>query len=215
MVLRNGGRLGRSHTKRVRPTGIPTLLTGRPVCITVDLPDPPLLGALLERHGIPVARTVVGVDVELAMDRLAIRAGATSGRLAVAPCRPATRPGAVAPGARLAAIGLATVDHERFAREHGLGQLEAAPHDDLVGARSWRPARSDRLLLLEPSTEGRLAGALARSGEGPLVLYLASGRSPDPVGGRATALGVPGTLLRPSGRADLGVLLILLTADAR
>jgi hypothetical protein len=59
------------------------------------------------------------------------------------------------------------------------------PRDALVGARArlgepvpvgegrtaWRP--DCRLLLLEPDTEGRIAAALARHGEGPAALYVA------------------------------------------
>lgn len=79
---------------------------------------------------------------------------------------------------RLVAIGLATVDAERSALQHGLGALEPAGEDTLLGARAWTiggPGR--RLLLLEPSTEGRLAGWLARAGEGYAAIYLDRGAS--------------------------------------
>ncbi len=51
---------------------------------------------------------------------------------------------------------------------------EAAPEERLLGARCRRLGfDSGRgVVLLEPSTEGRLAAALARHGEGPLVAYL-------------------------------------------
>ena len=49
-----------------------------------------------------------------------------------------------------------------------------APGDEILGARCriLRSAGERQLVLLEPSTEGRLAAALARHGEGPLALYL-------------------------------------------
>jgi hypothetical protein len=52
--------------------------------------------------------------------------------------------------------------------------IEAAQPDRLLGAacRLLRWAGGARTLLLEPSTEGRLAAALARHGEGPIVRYL-------------------------------------------
>jgi hypothetical protein len=74
----------------------------------------------------------------------------------------------VRPG--LVAVGLATVDRERFARDAGWDS-EPLPPDELLGAFVER-VPGTRLLLMEPSTEGRLAGLLARSGEGPAVVYL-------------------------------------------
>ncbi len=75
------------------------------------------------------------------------------------------------------AIGWATVDFERTAGELG-GRWQAAPADRLLGGRAWiREAPADpaeglfRVILLEPSTEGRLAAALARRGEGPVAVY--------------------------------------------
>ena len=75
------------------------------------------------------------------------------------------------------AIGWATVDFERAAGELG-GRWQAAPADSLLGGRAWiRQAPADaaegpyRIILLEPSTEGRLAAALARRGEGPVAVY--------------------------------------------
>jgi len=77
----------------------------------------------------------------------------------------------------------------------------------LLGARSWRIGDGPvALLLLEPRTEGRLAAALARRGEGVAAIYLAIERSMDgdwpDHDHRQTALGVPGRLLpqpRPWG----------------
>jgi hypothetical protein len=74
------------------------------------------------------------------------------------------------------AIGWATVELDRAAREFsprlrdGVG-FDAAPGSDILGTRG-RSARIDvdgvelTLVLLEPSTEGRLAAYLARFGEG-------------------------------------------------
>ena len=92
------------------------------------------------------------------------------------------------------AIGWATVDAERAAAEQsGIEFLPTEP-EEAMGARAWlgRTGAVD-IVLLEPSTEGRLAAALARRGEGLAVLYLAV----DAVEGatRMTALGRPGRLL--------------------
>ncbi|HEX3266017.1 MAG TPA: hypothetical protein VHR16_10150 [Candidatus Limnocylindrales bacterium] len=94
-------------------------------------------------------------------------------------------------GLPIAGIGWATVELERAAEE-----LDAAFHRAGMPQPSWTPAKPDGLLgaaawvsrewwptwdteeppaivLLEPDTEGRLAAALARSGEGVAAIYLA------------------------------------------
>ena len=72
----------------------------------------------------------------------------------------------------IAAIGWATVDLERAESELG-GEWLPAPPDRLLGASVRRAtANEPQILLLEPETEGRLARALARHGEGPIALYL-------------------------------------------
>lgn len=77
-------------------------------------------------------------------------------------------------------IGWATVELDRAEAEvttglagDGVPRVEPARDERVLGARCrlLRFAARD-VLLLEPSTEGRLAAALARHGEGPLVLYL-------------------------------------------
>jgi hypothetical protein len=73
-------------------------------------------------------------------------------------------------------IGWATVDLERTAAAWAAG--DALPDDPLLGARVRRVATVSDLVLLEPSTEGRLAGALARHGEGPVAVYLRTARAP-------------------------------------
>jgi hypothetical protein len=81
---------------------------------------------------------------------------------------------------RLLGIGWATVELERAALVVGpaLGVDSNAfmdTNDDAwLGARA-RLARGDdgvAMALLEPTTEGRLAAALARWGEGPIAIYL-------------------------------------------
>jgi hypothetical protein len=80
---------------------------------------------------------------------------------------------------RVAAIGWATVDVERAAaafREQLLPGVEFEPVDAdiLLGAGGLvaRPAGEPAIVLLEPSTEGRLAAFLARYGEGPAAVWL-------------------------------------------
>ncbi|MBA2253496.1 MAG: hypothetical protein H0W07_00075 [Chloroflexi bacterium] len=171
------------------------------------MPDPPGLVMLLEGYGFQVAPGVEGMDIALGDDMLSIRT-AVAAPFAVDPCRPVPGRAQARPEGRLAAIGLATVDHQRFAGDHGLRSLDPGPHDDLLGARSWRWTGGDRLVLLEPSTEGRLAGALARLGEGALVIYLSPGAAARIEGGRATALSAPGIVLGPpSLRAAMMVVL--------
>jgi hypothetical protein len=109
-------------------------------------------------------------------------------------------------GARIRAIGWATVDLARAERELGeaLGlRLEARPHarERKLGARTWlaRPfGDSPALLLMEPDTEGRLAAILARHGEGVAMVVVEAdagtrrlaltsgrgGRSPRAIGDR-------------------------------
>ena len=81
---------------------------------------------------------------------------------------PAETPGALA-------VGWATVEHERAARElsHLIAPgatFEVAPSSVVLGASCLVGPAADgpglRIVLLEPDTEGRLAAALARSGEG-------------------------------------------------
>jgi len=89
-----------------------------------------------------------------------------------------TRPGTastaddlVVSGARFLALGWATVDADRVAARWPGSRWTAAPRDSLLGARA-RLGGPGAIVLLEPDTEGRLAAALARHGEGPAALYL-------------------------------------------
>ncbi len=96
-------------------------------------------------------------------------------------------------GRRRAIRGWATVELDRAEREIFLTTpaLETfrnpeAPSDDLLGAKCR--LGNDGLgpvMLLEPTTEGRLAAALARHGEGFLVLYLIVGNGADERAGAA------------------------------
>ena len=95
-----------------------------------------------------------------------------------------------------------TVDVERTVADLGL-EPEPIDPDELLGASGAlvRPPDEPPVVVLEPSTEGRLAEALARHGEGHSGLYVA------PVGGLAAArraglsLGVEGR--GPFGRSAL------------
>src|SRR4051812_41048171 len=79
------------------------------------------------------------------------------------------------------ALGWATVDTERAATEF-VNALDlpatatSVDRDRLLGAYAHQLVDErfpgGRLLILEPSTEGRLASSLARDGEGPAVVYL-------------------------------------------
>jgi hypothetical protein len=95
---------------------------------------------------------------------------------------------------RLVAVGWATVDLERTLEDLGADGTRPVVEEPLLGARACRlDVGATAVLVLEPTTEGRLAAALARRGEGICALYLAAAR---PLGSaRTTALGSPGRLL--------------------
>ena len=109
-------------------------------------------------------------------------------------------------GARLVGVGWATVDLERtLAGLPDDGGATGAGATDVVdepalGARARVVStHGTALVILEPSTEGRLAAALARRGEGIACLYV---EGEAPISGRTTALARPGRLLphdRPWG----------------
>ncbi len=86
--------------------------------------------------------------------------------------RPGPRPGRSPVRPDLAGLGWATVDLEGAADRLGLvGRAGPATREDaLLGARA---IVAGRLVLLEPTREGRLAASLARFGEGPVAVYLA------------------------------------------
>lgn len=110
------------------------------------------------------------------------------------PPGPLVPPGSVAPSRPAApvllAVGWATVELDRAEIE--VAALVAAgtarepsttalPDDSLLGARAravWLAENGPSIVLLEPSTEGRLAAALARFGEGPAVVYVGTSAGP-------------------------------------
>jgi hypothetical protein len=74
-------------------------------------------------------------------------------------------------------IGWATVELDRAAGELAvIGTFTSAARDERLGAAARRSRPVDRaspaVILLEPDTEGLLAAALARSGEGVRAVYL-------------------------------------------
>jgi hypothetical protein len=78
----------------------------------------------------------------------------------------------LATDAPVVGVGWATVDLERAEASFGLA-FEDATDDAALGARCRIAGMPDgtRLVLLEPSTEGRLAESLARRGEGPVAVW--------------------------------------------
>ena len=95
--------------------------------------------------------------------------------LAPAPGRPSTPEPPVHPAqvVSLAAVGWATVDATRTAEAFAPLHFEPAGADQALGASVLAASAADpAVLLLEPHTEGRLAAALARHGEGPVALYI-------------------------------------------
>jgi len=149
----------------------------------------------VERSAVPPAPArfrLRNATIEVATaDRGAILARRTSGDSLVVldeRCDAAVLPDDATSDVMLVAIGIATVDTERFASERGW-RLAAAADDDLLGAMATAAATSGTardivagppgIVLLEPSTEGRIAASLARRGEGPAVLYLRTTRGID------------------------------------
>jgi hypothetical protein len=121
-------------------------------------------------------------------------------------------------GLQVAGIGWATVELERAA-----GELDAAfqragmpkpawtpvPRDELLGASAWSSHEwwptwgqedAPAIVVLEPDTEGRLAAALARAGEGVRAVYLSA---EDPQRINATRVGRPSPGPLGSGRLVL------------
>lgn len=86
------------------------------------------------------------------------------------------------PDLLLAGVGWATVELDRAESELAdwLAGQAADPDDDVSDAHLGARARvrdadglpGDTMVLLEPTTEGRVAASLVRDGEGPCALYL-------------------------------------------
>jgi hypothetical protein len=133
----------------------------------------------------------------------------TAGRLMLEPVpdgEPSPVPGAGDP-ILLVGLGWATVELDRAEAELDMwlgprlaGSALGRPEDESLGA--WVRVRGEGGLpgsctvLLEPSTEGRLAASLARDGEGPCALYLWPKVGLEPWLGEATARGVTTGVLR-------------------
>jgi hypothetical protein len=118
---------------------------------------------------------------------------------------------------RVIATGIATVDldqaEERARATVAVRAVTGAPDDLLLGARC-RIVLVDEgpsLVLLEPSTEGRLAASLARYGQGPVVSYLTTLVAGEDVVGPAAAAGVR---LSPPAPGPLGVARLVLGGAA-
>lgn len=134
----------------------------------------------MEGAVVPVKVDLAAVGLDLARE-----AGLVDGTSVKAPSRPALALTGLA--VRVVAVGWATVDLERASAQLGGQNLAgsgtggsagvvARPRDELLGADARQvgpPAGGVSLILLEPFTEGRLAGSLARRGEGPVALYVA------------------------------------------
>jgi hypothetical protein len=119
---------------------------------------------------------------------------------------------------RIVAIGWATVDLDRLADaiEPGGGGFQAVAADELLGAAarlSRAVAGKLPLVLLEPTTEGRLAAALARRAEGPAVVYLAP--NDGQLGSSLERLAVAGIRTRPGSGPFGEAALVLGRAAAR
>ena len=109
-------------------------------------------------------------------------------------------------GRTVVALGWATVDADRAAAElaarwPGCAPFVAVAPEVLLGASclAGRPVVENGLVvglvLLEPSTEGRLAATLARHAEGPAALWLAetsARRDPDEATRRLVSLPAQG-----------------------
>jgi len=95
-----------------------------------------------------------------------------------------------------------TVDLERTVAELGL-EAEPLADDALLGARGVlvRPPDGLPVAILEPATEGRLAAALARLGEGDAGSYFEAREGLDAV--RAAGLPLGPEAIGPFGRSAL------------
>jgi hypothetical protein len=115
------------------------------------------------------------------------------------------------------AVGYATLDLDEAQRGADAtvenDAVRAAADDPLLGARSRivLAASGPWIVLLEPSTEGRVAASLARYGPGPMAEYLAPVKERAGVVARAGSLGI---VLSPPAEGPLGRQRLVL-GDAR
>lgn len=142
------------------------------------------------------------------------------GRLVLEPATGEAPGEPVGTGLTLAAIAWATVDLDRAETELGQwlapsGDPPGDRPDPLLGARARlrTPAGLPGLgfVLLEPTTEGRLAASLARDGEGPCGMYLR------PTEGLAAWLGAArarGVATSPRSTGPFGPAVLVVGASA-
>jgi hypothetical protein len=113
-----------------------------------------------------------------------------------------------------------TVDVDRTLADLGL-PAEPLPPDAVLGGKGVlvRPADGPPVAILEPSTEGRMAEALARAGEGDAGFYVApSGGVADAkqAGFRVVQEGAGpfgrSTLVSPSGPRDRSMFILIVEA---
>jgi hypothetical protein len=103
-------------------------------------------------------------------------------------------------------VGVATVDTERFAAQRGWRTAGLVP-DRVLGASAsvvvGGTAGDLRFVVLEPSTEGRVAASLARWGEVPVALYLRAAAGLEAARRRAVSSGlrVSSNAMGPFGRS--------------
>lgn len=171
--------------------------------------------------------TLLDLELELELESTGARdappdPGEGGGPLrALAPrARASARPIPHPNGAReLAALGIATVDRDRFGAALPEAVIRPASDDPALGAAaSLALVGGERLLLLEPSTEGRVAAALARHGEGPIAFYIRCDwpgapavpeSNPDLCGPAPWPLGRTARLVRPDRPSGPFVVLVI------
>jgi hypothetical protein len=119
------------------------------------------------------------------------------------------------PEPSLLAIGWATVDLDRAAASFAPMAFDPAPSEVHLGAFARRPLGPGvhrSVILLEPSTEGRLAASLVRHGEGPAALYL--GLRPGSLEGYLADARRRGTPTSPVAGGPLGPEVLVLGGPA-
>lgn len=162
--------------------------------------DPDGVTALLGRLGCTVSDDGSVALGPVVLTVVAAQKGRLDG-LEVGEALPGASHGPLHSGPVLAALGWATIDAERLAAALGKPLLGEVRDDPALGATAYGIATAMLpLVLLEPATEGRVAAALARLGEGPVALYLDGvrlrpGDDATPIG--RTGTGREGRLLRP------------------
>ena len=111
------------------------------------------------------------------------------------------------------AVIWATVDTERVLAGIDL-PADELPDDELLGAsvRLIRPPDEAPIALLEPRTDARLAGTLARHGEGPAGRYVVAADGLAHVARRAAAAGI--AVSRPEDGPFGAEVLVLADATA-